>query len=162
MPTIATWRREVFVLFGAVLLRAVRAAVLRFSFPLGELEPLQHFLCYCHVIAHRAMLLFMLSFKRLCYHPCYCPCSGIFIPIISFMLSSICYLPQSYVIFRVIVHVIIHRAMLLSMLSSICYLLHSHVIVHVIDHVVVFSDPCYYSCCSPYVIFQTAMLSSMW
>ena len=40
MLTTATWRREVFVLFGAVLLRAVCAAVLRCSFPLGELEPL--------------------------------------------------------------------------------------------------------------------------
>ena len=40
MLTTATWRREVFVLFGAVLLRAVCAAVLHCSFPLGELEPL--------------------------------------------------------------------------------------------------------------------------
>ena len=36
----ATWRREVFILFGAVLLKAVHASVLRCSFPLGELEPL--------------------------------------------------------------------------------------------------------------------------
>ena len=40
MPATAIWRREVFVLFGAVLLRAVRAADLSCLSSLRELEPL--------------------------------------------------------------------------------------------------------------------------
>ena len=40
MPTTATWRREVRILCGAVLLRAVRTVDLSCSCPLGELEPL--------------------------------------------------------------------------------------------------------------------------
>ena len=37
-PTTATWRREVCILCGAVLLRAVRTVDLCCSCPLGELE----------------------------------------------------------------------------------------------------------------------------
>ena len=40
MPTTATWRREVFILFGAVLLRAVCTVNISCLCPLGELEPL--------------------------------------------------------------------------------------------------------------------------
>ena len=40
MSTTAAWRREVFLLFGAVLIRAVRAVTLCCLFPLWELEPL--------------------------------------------------------------------------------------------------------------------------
>ena len=39
-PTTATWRREVCILCGAVLLRAVRTVDSCCSYPLGELEPL--------------------------------------------------------------------------------------------------------------------------
>ena len=81
----------------------------------------------------------MLSSTELCYRPCYRQYIIVHRAMLSSMLSSICYRPQSYVIFHmllsmlsstelcyhpnVIFHVIIHRAMLSSMISSteLCY-----------------------------------------
>ena len=68
------------------------------------------------VIVHRAMLLFM--------------------------LSSICYLPNSYIFIHFL---------------SICYLPHSYVIVHVIIQMLSSTQLCYNPGYRPYVIFQTAI-----
>ena len=121
--------------------------------------------CY---LAHNKILFHRLSSTELCYHPYvivhtllsmlssiissirYHPQSYVIVHMLSSMLSSTelcycpCYHPQSYVI----VHVILHRAVLSSMLSSKLLSMLSS------------TELCYRPCVIVHVIVHRAMLSS--